>query len=261
MISIFPKSIHRIGIALSGGGARGFAHAGALLALEQAGIHPDIIAGVSAGSIVAAMYASGMHPRDMLESFDNAHFNDFTELKIPGDGLLSLDPFRRFLSETIPVKRLEDMRIPTVVGVTNFETGLPEAFRSGSVAEMVAASCSIPIVFKPAEINGVKYVDGGLTHNLPAWAIRKECKTLIGINCSPLQPHHIAPSGIIDSAIRSFVIVAKSNALPDLEICDSVISLDDVADYQVFDLKHNEKIFSAGYEAALKAIQSSNLKL
>lgn len=261
MLSLFTKSTHKIGIALSGGGARGFAHAGALMALEQAGIRPDIIAGVSAGSVVAAMYSAGLHPREILESFDNASFNDLTEFTVPHGGFFSLDKFRKFLSDTIPVSNLEDLPMPTVVGVTNFDTGLPEAFRKGPVSDIVAASCSIPIVFQPALLNGSKYVDGGLTHNLPAWAIRRECKYLIGINCSPMRVRDKSRNNIIDTAVQSFTIVAKSNAIPDMALCDMVISFDDIADYKVFDLSQTEHVFSAGYEAAVKALRSSNIKL
>ncbi|MBD5345586.1 MAG: patatin-like phospholipase family protein [Bacteroides sp.] len=260
MLNLFGKPTHRIGIALSGGGARGFAHAGALMALEQAGIRPDIIAGVSAGSVVAAMYASGLHPRSILEVFNGAKFNDLAGLSMPHGGFFSLDRFRGLLKETIPVKNLEDMPIPTVVGVTNFDTGKPEAFRSGPVNDIVAASCSIPIVFQPAVINGMKYVDGGLLHNLPAWAIREQCKILIGINCSPIRSRNISRNNLLDTALRSYDLVAKSNAVQDMKLCDLVISFDDIADYKVFDLSGTEGVFSSGYEAALKAIRSTSIK-
>ena len=117
--------------------------------------------------------------------------------------------------ESIPVANLEDMPIPTVVGVTNFDSGKPEAFRKGSVSEAVAASCSIPIVFQPAVINNTRYVDGGLLHNLPAWAIRDECKILIGINCSPVEsPRHKSQRPHRHSYTHIFNLVAKSNAVP-----------------------------------------------
>lgn len=261
MLNLFSKPPYRIGVALSGGGARGFAHAGALMALEQAGIRPDIIAGVSAGSVVAAMYAAGLHPRKILELFNGARFNDLAEFTVPHGGFFSLDRFRRFLSESIPVANLEDMPIPTVVGVTNFDSGKPEAFRKGSVSEAVAASCSIPIVFQPAVINNTRYVDGGLLHNLPAWAIRDKCKILIGINCSPVRARDISRNGLIDTAIRTFNLVAKSNAVPDLAMCDLSISFDDIAELNVFDLSQTERVFSIGYEAALKALRSTSIKI
>lgn len=261
MLNLFNKPAHRIGVALSGGGARGFAHAGALMALEQAGLRPDIIAGVSAGSVVAAMYAAGIHPRSILDLFQGKRFSDFSELTVPHNGFFSLDRFRKFLAKNIPVERLEDLEIPTVIGVTNFDSGKAESFRSGIISETVAASCSIPIVFQPAVINGTRYVDGGLLHNLPAWAIRSECKTLIGINCSPVRPRDKSRNGLVDTAIRSYNLVAKSNAVVDLDLCDIRISFDDIAEYNVFDLSQTERVFSAGYEAALNVIRQTDIKL
>lgn len=149
MLNLFSKPPYRIGVALSGGGARGFAHAGALMALEQAGIRPDIIAGVSAGSVVAAMYAAGLHPRKILELFNGARFNDLAEFTVPHGGFFSLDRFRRFLSESIPVANLEDMPIPTVVGVTNFDSGKPEAFRKDRSARPWRLHAPSPSFFSP----------------------------------------------------------------------------------------------------------------
>ncbi|MCM1029397.1 MAG: patatin-like phospholipase family protein [Pseudoflavonifractor sp.] len=259
MFSIFNKPPHKVGIALSGGGARGFAHAGALMALEQAGFVPDIIAGVSAGSVVAAMYASGMHPRQILESFKGRKFTSFTSLALPGNGLFSLEPFKAFLRDNIPVARLEDLSIPTVVGVTNFDTGKAETFRQGPTYDIITASCSIPIVFQPQEMGGSRYVDGGLLHNLPAWAIREECQLLIGINCSPVKSRNTSSDGMFETALRAYNLVAKSNAIPDLAMCDMRISIDKIADMTAFDLSETERVFSLGYEAALAAIKASGI--
>lgn len=259
MFNIFNKPPHKIGIALSGGGARGVAHAGALMALEQAGVHPDIIAGVSAGSVVAAMYAAGLHPRRILEFFIGGKFSSFTQFSIPKNGLFSLDPFRDFLRSKIPVENLEDMAIPTVIGTTNFDTGLTENFSRGPVADIVTASCCIPIVFQPRIMGKYHYVDGGVLHNLPSRAIREQCQTLIGINCSPLKHKDTSSNGLFDTALRAYNLVAKSNAVPDLEICDIRISIDRIADVPVFDLSASERLFAAGYEAALHAIKSTGL--
>lgn len=110
-------------------------------------------------------------------------------------------------------------------------------------------------------INNTRYVDGGLLHNLPAWAIRDECKILIGINCSPVRARDISRNGLIDTAIRTFNLVAKSNAVPDLAMCDLSISFDDIAELNVFDLSQTERVFSIGYEAALKALRSTSIKI
>ncbi|MDE7125532.1 MAG: patatin-like phospholipase family protein, partial [Muribaculaceae bacterium] len=104
----------RIGVALSGGGARGLAHAGALKALEEAGYHPDIIAGVSAGSVAAVLYAAGVKPDRILELFARSKFSDLCRLKISGRGILDMTRFRKLITRTIaPVCDIRELRIPT----------------------------------------------------------------------------------------------------------------------------------------------------
>ena len=237
---------YRTGLVLSGGGARGFAHAGALKALEEMGIKPDILAGVSAGSVAAVMYAAGISPEKMLELFLNARFSDFCELGIPKDGFFSLDRFRAFLRKNIPYANLEDLPIPVTVGATDLDNGKKLAFTSGRLDEVVAASCSIPIVFKPIKINGTRCVDGGVRHNLPAWTIRDRCKYLIAVNCSPLTKTTVKNT-LIDIAFRSYELMAKTNTVADMELCDIVIRTDEIARYRAFNLKQIEKVFESGY--------------
>lgn len=237
---------YRTGLVLSGGGARGFAHAGALKALEEMGIKPDILAGVSAGSVAAVMYAAGISPEKMLELFLNARFSDFCELGIPKDGFFSLDRFRAFLRKNIPYANLEDLPIPVTVGATDLDNGKKLAFTSGRLDEVVAASCSIPIMFKPIKINGTRCVDGGVLHNLPAWTIRDRCKYLIAVNCSPLTKTTVKNT-LIDIAFRSYELMAKTNTVADMELCDIVIRTDEIARYRAFNLKQIEKVFESGY--------------
>lgn len=253
------KPKYKIGIALSGGGARGFAHAGALKAFEEMGIKPDLIAGVSAGSIAGVLYAAGISPDRMLELFTNAKFTDFCELSVPKDGFFNLGGFKKFLQTNIPYRTIEELPIPTVVCATDLDHCRRVMFESGEISERVLASCCIPILFKPVIVDGVHYVDGGVLHNLPAWAIRDKCKYLIGVNCSPL------PSGsykhtIIDIAHRSYNMMAKSNANTDMALCDLVIETSEIAKYQVFNLREIKKVFKSGYETTMKALIDSGFQ-
>ena len=97
-----------------------------------------------------------------------------------------MDGFKKFLKKQIKYERIEDLPIPALICATDLDNNRPVAFSEGSIVDCVAASCSIPIVFKPVRINGVTYVDGGVLANLPAWALRDSCKYVIGINCSPV---------------------------------------------------------------------------
>ena len=108
---------YKLGVALSGGGARGFAHAGALKALEEAGYKPDVIAGVSAGAIAGVLYAAGLPPQEILTLFSKLKFTDFCTLSLKnGEGVFSLNKFKRFIERIIGVSRLEDMKIPLYIG-------------------------------------------------------------------------------------------------------------------------------------------------
>lgn len=249
----------RTGLVLSGGGARGFAHAGAIKALNEMGIKPEIIAGVSAGSVAAVMYSAGIEPERMVELFHDCRFSDFCELSVPKDGFFRLDRFKNFLRKHIPYTNLEDLPIPVVVGATNLDEGIKVIFDKGPLPERVAASCSIPIVFKPQKIDGVRYVDGGVLHNLPAWSIRNRCKYLIGINCSPLLKTTVG-NGIVDIALRSYELMAKTNVIPDMEMCDIVIRNEEIARYKVFNLKEIEKVFESGYRDTINFLIENGFK-
>lgn len=250
-----PRAPYRLGVALSGGGARGFAHVGALKALEEAGMKPDVIAGVSAGAVAAVMYAAGVPLDEMLSLFTSTKFTDFARPSlIHGDGMFSLMRFKQFIEEATGIDRLENLRIPTYVGVTDLDHGEPAEFHEGPLGERVVASCSIPIVFSPVEIDGIHYVDGGVLRNLPAWIIREKCETLIGINVSPLRTFEYRKS-FLDIGMRTYNLMAKANQQQDMDICDHVIITPELIHYQVFNLKDIHKAYLSGYAAAHRAIR------
>lgn len=246
---------YKLGIALSGGGARGFAHVGALKALEEAGLKPDVVAGVSAGSIAGVLYAAGIPFDEMLAMFSQTKFTDFCKLSISnGEGVFSLGKFKKFIEKVTGVERLEDLHTPTYIGVTDLDNGVPAEFHEGPIGERVMASCSIPIVFQPVKINGTHYVDGGVLRNLPAWIIRDKCEKLIGINVSPLNVFRYKKS-FFEIAMRTYNLMAKANQLEDMNMCDRVIITPELSGYQVFNLKDINKAYRSGYAAAHRAIK------
>ncbi len=243
--------IPKIGIAFGGGGARGFSHIGVLMAMEEYGLKPEILSGVSAGSIAAVLYGAGLTPQEMIECFAEASkFADFTDFVLPKEGLFKLNKFAKQLESWLPVKNLEDMKIPTIICATNINKGTSVGWCKGEIVPRVLASCSIPIIFKPVRINGEYYVDGGVLRNLPAWAIRDFCKTLIGSNCSPLQKNYKYRQSIIDVAMRTFQLMMKANVPQDLRLCDYVIMPRELSNMKTFDLTNLKNSIKAGYDAA-----------
>lgn len=255
---ITPLRPYRLGVALSGGGARGFAHAGALMAIEEAGLRPDIISGVSAGSVVAVLYAAGKKPIEIAGIFGDQSFRDFAEFKLGSGGLFAIKRFEKFiLSHLGGISKLEELPIPTYVGVTDFDNGRPAEFHDGPIGPRLTASCSIPIVFTPVKIDGVSYVDGGVLRNMPAWIIRDKCDFLIGVNVSPLRKYDT--SSIVGVALRTYNLMAKANQAQDMEMCDIAVEVTEISNYKVFDLRHIQKVFVSGYLNMRRALRQAGM--
>lgn len=248
---------YRIGLALSGGGAKGFAHVGVLKALEELDIRPDIISGTSAGAIIAVLYADGYSPDEILDLFSGLSFNDLAEITLPRAAFFKIDRFWQFLRRSLRSTHIEELSIPVVVTATDLDHGKPVVWRSGSIVERVAASCSIPIIFPPVVIDGIHYVDGGVLRNLPVFPIRPECDVVIGINVSPLVDKQYKQS-ILDIAVRSYSFMSKSNVVEDMKMCDVFIPMKEAARYAVFDIHALRDIANVGYQQTLKLFADKN---
>ncbi len=250
---------YELGVALSGGGARGLAHAGALAAIEEAGLRPDVLAGVSAGSIAAVFYAAGIAPLKILELFDNQGFTDFVEFRPRKGGFFGTRGFRRFLADNLkPYKNIEDLPTPVYIGVTDFDRGEPAEFHTGELVDRVVASCSIPIVFRPVVIDGTHYVDGGVLRNHPAWIIRPLCRRLIGVNVSPLASSAGAES-FVGVAMRTYNLMAKANQKVDMQLCDVSVEPREISACRTFDLSMADKLFMSGYIHTRRALRDAGL--
>ena len=246
----------QLGVAFSGGGARGFSHIGLILALEKFGIRASCVSGVSSGSIAAAMYGCGMRASEMRECFkDHLKFSDYRDWMVPTDGIMSLRKFHRLLLEWLPYKRIEQLPVPTYICATDLDHGKSVGFTSGELAKAVVASCSIPIIFPPQKIHGINYVDGGVLRNLPAWAIRDKCTVLLGSHCNPLDHEYVHKKSILSIALRSYVLMSKSNTLPDIELCDYLVHNPKLSKYCTFNVRQMDRIIIDGYDAAAPVIE------
>ena len=257
-MSLPEKKKYKLGLALSGGGARGFAHPGVLKAIEEHGLKPDIISGTSAGALAAVFYADGYTSDEMIDLFSKKDWREFAEIKIPTNALFGSSGFRKFLKKHLRAKNFEDLQIPVKVVTTNFDEGFSVTFDKGPIIDPVIASCSIPIIFAPVVINDVHYVDGGLFKNFPVSTIREEAETVIGVNVSPLVPKKYSPT-IVNIAERSYHCMSRTNTLLDREQCDVLIEMKSLVCYKSFDLESQNKIFSIGYEDAKETLKQSGL--
>lgn len=248
-----------IGLALSGGGAKGFAHLGALQALEERGIFPDIISGTSAGAIVGALYATGFKPKDILKMFLRHGIKDFVSFTFPKEAFLKYDGMWKFLDDILPVKRIEKLEKPFYIVASDFDNGVTKVFTEGELVPRIMASCTIPIVFKPIVIDGVRYVDGGLFKNLPVTPIRNLCRKVIGINVCP-QMAYKYDDNMLHIAVRSFQFMFRANAMEDSKLCDLILDVGSVDEYNIFELKNAYKIYEEGYKQMLGLLDDNGLK-
>jgi NTE family protein len=252
-MAVFVEKKYKLGLALSGGGARGFAHLGALKAIEDSGQKPEIVAGTSAGALAGVLYADGYSPEEIVNLFVNKDFREFVEIQIPQKGIFGTAGFRKFLKKHLRAKNFEDLPLPLKVVTTNLDEGKSVVFEKGPLIEPVVASCSIPIVFNPVVIDGINYVDGGLFKNFPVSIIRSECEKIIGVNVNPLVPSKYNKS-IMHIAERSYHYMSKNNTLLDRKLCDILIEMKDLVYFKTFDLESASKIFKIGYDHAQNAL-------
>lgn len=253
-MAIFGRSYdHFLGYALSGGGAKGFAHLGALKMLEKCGLKPEVIVGTSAGSLAGVLYADGFHPDEIAEMFKKREFKEFVEFSIPKAGLLKSTGLHEFLKKNLKAKTFEDLKIPFYAIATDWNSAKATAFSKGdTLIDAVVASCSVPVVFNPQYINGTPYVDGGVLMNFPVSVIRNKCRYVLGINVTAIFPP-AEKDNIISVMERTFNLMSNANTFYEKSICDILIEVEGIYKYKMFDLNNMSTISEIGYhQTAIK---------
>ncbi len=248
---------HKIGLTLSGGGAKGIAHIGVIRALLDNGIKPTIVSATSAGSIIGSLYASGV-PVDKMEQLiaDSSLMKIFRLVAMPGAGLVKLDYLRERLAEFITEDSFDALRYPLYVCATNLNQGKSVYFNSGTLFDKVVASCSVPWLFKPLEIGGEMYVDGGIMNNMPAGIIRDKCDILIGSNVKPKV--HVQSNKELDTFMGITQRVADlslwTNSKPNVKMLDVYIAPQKVNDFSFFSMSKVKELCDIGYEETMNHI-------
>lgn len=251
-----------VGITLSGGGARGAAHIGVLQALAEANIRPSRVVGVSAGAIVGALYAAGKTPKEMLDFVAASSVIKFIKLGVPRTGLTTLDYLKSRLSEVLQVETFADLEIPFYVGATNLNTGELALVGEGNLYDWVAASCSLPFVFKPMEIDEQLYVDGGAMCNLPVAPLQGQVDFIIGSNLIPTQPVASSElSSVIGISWRCVDLVVMAASAPNRAACDWLIEPDGVAAHNIFAFNKIKDIYQLGYDFTKKQLLSAGVEM
>lgn len=236
-------------MALSGGGIRGFAHVGALTAMHKYGIKPEIIAGTSAGSIVGALYADGYAPEEMYEIFRNLKLKKIASSNYFEGSLLKMTGLQKILKTHLRAKRFEDLNMPLRIIASDIEEGKPRCFSTGELIPAVLASCAVPIIFSPVEIDGHYYMDGGVFDNFPVKYIRKECRTVLGINVRPVN--HIKYDQSLKYMIeRVMNYTIGANTKEAIKMCDYYITDEEFSNHWALDTKGAQMLYELGHATA-----------
>ncbi len=218
----------KIGLALGGGAARGFAHIGVIKALEAQGIVPDNVVGTSAGSVVGAMYAAGYNGfqlQKMALEMDEASISDWA---IPffskAPGVLKGEALQSYVNKTVRNQPIEKLKIPFGAVATDLKTGQPILFRRGNTGMAVRASSSVPSVFQPVSIGGRTYVDGGLVAPVPVrFAKEMGAEFIIAVNISSATEAQATASSV-DVLMQTFTIMGQRINQLELKDADIVIT-------------------------------------
>ena len=252
----------RIGLALGGGAARGFAHVGVIQVLEEAGIRPQYVVGTSAGSLVAAMYASGMKGAQLQQVAVNMQEAAITDWLLPifNRGALKGDALAQYVSQQVQGRTIENMSLPLGIVATDLRTGEAVVFRRGNTGTAVRASSAVPGVFLPVKIGQHEYVDGGLVAPVPVQQTREMgANFVIAVDISS-DPQSGQTGDVFQILLQTFTIMGRSiNALA-LRQADVVVrpSLKGVGSA---DFASRERSIEQGRQAMLAALPQLREKL
>jgi len=238
---------------LSGGGARGFAHLGALKALAEAGVHPSAISGTSAGALLGAFIAAGLSPDRTMELLREEWRIHRTRWKVLRGEFLTQRRIGDFLRDTLPCQHFEELRMPFFVSATDAERGGQRIFSEGPLIPALLAACAVPVVFPPVVIEGTSYVDGGLSNNLPIEPFNDRRSEVVAVYVNPLPVFH-AERSLRRTLDRTFHLSFREMVRRSAQGVHLYIEPPELADFGLFDLRHAERIRQVGYMHARRML-------
>jgi NTE family protein len=251
----------RIGLALGGGAARGFAHVGVIQVLEEAGIRPDLVTGTSAGSLVAALYAGGRDGSQLqriAETMDEATFADWT-LPLFSRGMLRGDALARYVHQQVGGRRIEELPLPLGILATDLQSGQGVLFERGDIATAVRASSAVPGLFQPVRITGREYVDGGLVAPVPVRQARQMgAELVIAVDISQ-QPEANVLGDLFGILLQTFAIMGRSINALELRGADLIVVRPALSGVSGADFGARNRAIQAGRSAMLQALPQLRL--
>ena len=252
----------KLGLALGGGAARGFAHVGVIAVLEEAGLRPQLVVGTSAGSLVAALYASGKTSAQLQQTALNMDEVAITDWMLPiiGRGMFRGDALARYVNELVAGRLLENMAMPLGIVATDLGSGNAVLFQKGDTGTAVRASSAVPAVFVPVKINGREYVDGGLVSPVPVrYARQMGADVVIAVDISN-PPEANSAGGTLQILLQTFAIMGKSINQYELAGADVVVR-PSLVGLKSADFTSRQRAIDAGRAAMLVALPALKARL
>ena len=247
-------TMKKIGIALSGGGARGYAHLGILKALKENGIIPTVYSGTSAGAMVGALAAAGYDTETIYNISKKTDFFGIRHVLFGKAGIFSTEPIEKLIKEHIPGDSFESLKCKLTIAATNIVECKTDYFNSGCLSKAVAASSCIPMVYEPVKINGNVYLDGGLLNIFPVSPLIGECDLIIGsyVNEISKKLEHLHMKDMLD---RSFHLALSGNVRENARHCHLFLSPPEMSRFSMFDTDKIDEIITYGYQYAIEEIK------
>lgn len=244
-----------IGLVLSGGGARGVAHIGAIKALTEHNINITHVAGTSSGAVVGALFAAGYTWQEMFKFFKSILIFHYTRYAHKKPGFFDSLKFEKDFLKVFPDNDFSSLQKKLYITATNLTDGSLKVFTSGPLIKPMLASASVPGVFTPVTIKDGVYVDGGILNNFPIEPLVTSCKRIVGVYVNPMDD--LRGKKLIYSyqvMLRAYQIAIGHQSKLKFRFCDILILPNRLVKYGMFSLKNLDTIFEMGYQVAKKEI-------
>ncbi len=241
----------KIGLALSGGAARGFAHLGVVKVLQENNIPIDFIAGTSAGSLVGGGIASGLSVDEMLEFSKTLSWLKIGKISLSMFGLQSNEPLADFVRKNYPIKNIEDLKIPFAAVAADLDTGEAVIFDKGELAFAVRASSNIPVIYTPIKYGEQRLVDGGIVEIVPCETVRKMgAEIVIAVDVNASVPRLIEkPNNALSVMLQTAFLAVRGLTKPNLLHADLVIK-PNLGEYRFDQIGKAKEMMKLGEDAA-----------
>lgn len=250
-----PGAKRGVGLALSGGAARGFAHIGVIKVLQESEIDVDYVTGTSVGSIVGALLCGGYGWQEMVDIAESLKWSELVSPTLSGMGLVSAKKLEGFIGELLGNMDFDELEIPFRAVAVDISRGEEVVFSSGSVARAARASSSVPGIFEPLMEDGRALVDGGVANNLPVGLAREMgARKVIAVDLNADRANTDLPVNLLDVTFRSFAMLLNAASAEGRDEADVLIQ-PDLNEFSYHDLSGSREMMARGERAAKGALR------